>query len=267
MDLRDAAALERSGACVGVDAIVSCVGTTAFPSARWRDGNGPEATDFVSGAFYTLVPIRPRRRGERRSLRTFPGASLRPSLAFNPRPRRLSTPSDAYELHPDIALYGMALSTEPRDGGEDAVAERAADRARLEHRYVTSVDVDHSLCDACHLPNLLTSVDQSPRVSRASSPAVSDRRRLRTLLPVRQRRRCERRSLRTFSPVALLAGVTRTDRMPFLVLNLFGVLKFKAMGEQAVVDSGIPYTILRPGRLTDGPYTSYDVNTVLRATR
>ena len=47
-----------------------------------------------SGAFYlTLVPIRPRSRGERRFLRTFPGASLRPgSLAFNPRPRRLSTP-------------------------------------------------------------------------------------------------------------------------------------------------------------------------------
>jgi hypothetical protein len=48
------------------------------------------------GAFYlTLVPIRPRRRGERRSLRTFsPGVSLRPgSLAFNPdTPRRLSTP-------------------------------------------------------------------------------------------------------------------------------------------------------------------------------
>jgi hypothetical protein len=43
------------------------------------------------GAFYlTLVPIRPRSHGERRSLRTFPGVSLRPgSLAFNPRPRCL----------------------------------------------------------------------------------------------------------------------------------------------------------------------------------
>ena len=42
----------------------------------------------------TLVPIRPRSRGERRSLRTLsPGASLRPgSLAFNARPRRLSSP-------------------------------------------------------------------------------------------------------------------------------------------------------------------------------
>ena len=46
------------------------------------------------GAFCTLVPIRPRRRGERRSLRTFPGASLRPHLdGFNPdTPRCLSTP-------------------------------------------------------------------------------------------------------------------------------------------------------------------------------
>jgi actin-related protein len=44
------------------------------------------------GAFYTLVPIRPRWRGERRSLRTFAVVSLRPPHAFNPRPRRLSTP-------------------------------------------------------------------------------------------------------------------------------------------------------------------------------
>ena len=46
------------------------------------------------GAFYTLVPIRPRSRGERRSLRTLlPGVSLRPPLAFNPdTPLRLSTP-------------------------------------------------------------------------------------------------------------------------------------------------------------------------------
>ena len=55
------------------------------------------------GAFYTLVPIRPRSRGERRSLRTLPGVSLRPPLAFNPRPRCLSTPTDAFQLHPDFA--------------------------------------------------------------------------------------------------------------------------------------------------------------------
>jgi len=43
---------------------------------------------------FTLVPIRPRWRGERRSLRTFAArVSLLPSHALNPdTPRRLSTP-------------------------------------------------------------------------------------------------------------------------------------------------------------------------------
>jgi hypothetical protein len=53
------------------------------------EGHAAEARSSI-----TLVPIRPRSRGERRSLRTFsPVVSLRPgSLAFNPRLRRLSTP-------------------------------------------------------------------------------------------------------------------------------------------------------------------------------
>jgi len=79
------------------------------------------------GAFYTLVPIRPRSRGERRSLRTLPGASLRPHLAVNPRPRRLSTPPDAFQLHPDIALYGTTRSR-PRP------QHRRRDRHRLRPR-------------------------------------------------------------------------------------------------------------------------------------
>ena len=63
------------------------------------------------GAFYlTLIPIRARRRGERRSLRTLPCDSLLPPLAFDHRPRRLSTPSDAHELHPDVRSYGTTLS-------------------------------------------------------------------------------------------------------------------------------------------------------------
>jgi len=53
-------------------------------------------------SIFTLVPIRPRSRGERRSLRTLPDVSLRPLHGFNPDThRRLSTPSDAFQLHPD----------------------------------------------------------------------------------------------------------------------------------------------------------------------
>ena len=78
-----------------------------FPPGRRRDGHRG-AVERSQGAFYTLVPIRPRSRGERRSLRTLPGDSLRPLLAFNARHRRLSTPTDAFQLHPDIASYGTA---------------------------------------------------------------------------------------------------------------------------------------------------------------
>ena len=48
--------------------------------------------------------------------------------------------------------------------------------------------------------------------------------------------------------------------------NGAGVLKYKRMAEQLLEGSRVPFVLLRPGRLTDGPYTSYDLNTLLRAT-
>ena len=40
-------------------------------------------------------------------------------------------------------------------------------------------------------------------------------------------------------------------------MRVFPLAKIKA--------SELPYTIIRPARLIDGPYTSYDLNTLLRA--
>ncbi|WP_414527036.1 SDR family oxidoreductase [Nodularia chucula] len=60
-------------------------------------------------------------------------------------------------------------------------------------------------------------------------------------------------------------GVHRKNQPPFNILNAFGVLDAKEKGEQAIINSGLPYTIIRPGRLIDGPYTSYDLNTLLKA--
>lgn len=127
-DLRSSTGLQD--AVSGVDAVCWAVGTTAFPSSRWRGGNGPEATDFQ--AFKNLL------------------AALPPSVK------------------------------------------------RLVH--------------------------------------VSS------------------------------SGVERQDKFPYVILNLFGVFKFKRKAEQLLESSGIPWVVLRPGRLTDGPYTSYDINTVLQAT-
>lgn len=60
-------------------------------------------------------------------------------------------------------------------------------------------------------------------------------------------------------------GVLRKDEFPYNILNAFGVLDAKLKGEEAIASSGLPYTIIRPARLIDGPYTSYDLNTLLRA--
>jgi uncharacterized protein YbjT (DUF2867 family) len=61
------------------------------------------------------------------------------------------------------------------------------------------------------------------------------------------------------------SGVLRKDQLPFSILNGFGVLDAKQKGEEAIANSGLPYTIIRPGRLIDGPYTSYDLNTLFQA--
>ncbi len=60
-------------------------------------------------------------------------------------------------------------------------------------------------------------------------------------------------------------GVLRKDSFPFNILNAFGILNAKLQGEEAIKASELPYTIIRPARLIDGPYTSYDLNTLLRA--
>ncbi|MBK1988835.1 SDR family oxidoreductase [Sphaerospermopsis aphanizomenoides BCCUSP55] len=61
-------------------------------------------------------------------------------------------------------------------------------------------------------------------------------------------------------------GILRKKEFPFNLLNRFGVLDAKQEGEETIIHSGIPYTIIRPGRLIDGPYTSYDLNTLTKAT-
>ncbi|MDP8964001.1 MAG: NAD(P)H-binding protein, partial [Cyanobacteriota bacterium] len=60
-------------------------------------------------------------------------------------------------------------------------------------------------------------------------------------------------------------GILRKDKLPFSLLNAFGVLDAKHKGEESIIRSGLPYTIIRPGRLIDGPFTSYDLNTLLKA--
>ena len=98
-----------------------------FPDARWVQGKRLHMA-VERCVLLTLVPVRPRRRGERRSLRTFPGVHIRPPLGFNARLRRLSTPTYAFELHPDVRLE-MERPSESRRSGSRWTIARARTRS------------------------------------------------------------------------------------------------------------------------------------------
>ena len=63
-------------------------------------------------------------------------------------------------------------------------------------------------------------------------------------------------------------GIERTGEMPFVILNLFGVLDSKKAGEQAIQSAAVAgkfdYVIVRPGRLIGGPFTNLDVARLLQ---
>jgi hypothetical protein len=198
----------------------------------------------------TLVPIRPRSRGERRSLRTFPGVSLCPPIAFNPdTPRRLSTPlltpstpprrSLVWTLDPQTLVHGdlkaanVIFPIHAVDASDPAAeGDPDPDPVVIDWQWVGPGAVAHDLLYflATSLSmDALTRVDElveayhaelTRRLRARGHHAAADaftatdlredldvhaadylRRVLAsiTLVPIRPRRRGERRSLRTFS--------------------------------------------------------------------
>jgi hypothetical protein len=133
----------------------------------------------------TLVPVRPRRRGARRSLRTLsPGARISPP-APRFRSRRASTPfnsaSDAFELHPDIRSYGRRPSGRSARRSPSATSSSSRRGRRSERRYRRSC-------------------------ARGKPGAFY------TLVPIRPRSRGERRFLRTFAVVSLRSPLAFNPR-------------------------------------------------------
>ncbi len=92
-----------------------------------------------------------------------------------------------------------------------------------------------------------------------NSPAIADGQGVKNLIAAAKNYPIQR-----FVLVSSL-GVERKQDLPFNLLNAYGVLDAKASAETALRDSGLGYTIVRPGRLIDGPYTSYDLNTLIKA--
>lgn len=97
------------------------------------------------------------------------------------------------------------------------------------------------------------------QVQTKNSPAVADGQGVTNLINA-----AKNYSVRRFVFVSSL-GVERKHQVPFSILNAYGVLDAKAKAENALQSSTLDYTIVRPGRLIDGPYTSYDLNTLIQA--
>ena len=92
-----------------------------------------------------------------------------------------------------------------------------------------------------------------------NSPAIADGQGVQNLIAAAQGQAVQR-----FVFVSSL-GVERKQEIPFNILNSFGVLDAKGATERVLQNSGLAYTIVRPGQLIDGPYTSSDLNTLIKA--
>jgi hypothetical protein len=158
----------------------------------------PPPKKRTSAQVCTLVPIRPRRRGERRSLRTFlspGGVSLRPrSLAFNPdTPRSFSTPL----LTPFNSTPISRRKPRRRERSSKSSKKARGKRPRASTSGSVSRSSSRSF-EGC-------TRSYSARASSCSSSCTCSGA-FYTLVPIRPRRRGERRSLRTFAVVSLRPG-------------------------------------------------------------
>ena len=108
-----------------------------------------------------------------------PGVSLRPPLAFNARPRRLPTPSDAFELHPDISYVA---SRGPKTLRDDAEANATATRAvaselssRLENAERRALDlVDAAAASRRETTRETSRADAAERALEDANTALED---------------------------------------------------------------------------------------------
>ncbi|MEM8615042.1 MAG: SDR family oxidoreductase [Cyanobacteria bacterium P01_H01_bin.105] len=105
---------------------------------------------------------------------------------------------------------------------------------------------------------LLVDADYRQRYAK-NSPAIADGQGVTNLIEAANNKEIHR-----FVMVSSL-GVERKEQFPFNLLNTYGVLDAKSAAENALRNSGLSYTIIRPGQLIDGPYTSYDLNTLIKA--
>ena len=162
-------------------------------------------------------------------------------------------------LAKDLNVRGLTRNTTKAESMFEGRVELVEGDIRYPNTLVDAVkDIDYLICCTGTTAFPSTRWDFANLFQASNSPEAVDGEGVKNLLSTVPK------DLKRFVFVSS-CGVLRKDQLPFNILNAFGVLDAKLMGEKAIASSGLPYTIIRPGRLIDGPYTSYDLNTLLRA--
>lgn len=157
------------------------------------------------------------------------------------------------------AGFQVTISSRDVDRGADTIADDSIRVVPLDLVQGTEADVQRALQgQEAIVISVGTTAFPSLKWANGNTPEAIDRDAVCRIAKI-----CKEADLKK---VVLLTsvGVDRTGEMPFAFLNLFKVLDCKKAGEQAIIDSGVDYSIVRPGRLVGGPYTNPDIAKLLQ---
>jgi nucleoside-diphosphate-sugar epimerase len=160
--------------------------------------------------------------------------------------------------------FKVRVTSRNKERGEETIADEGVDVAELDLVNGSDADLEAALKDvSAVVVSVGTTAFPTMKWKGGNTPEAIDK------IAVARIAKAAAKGKSTKKVVLLTSiGVDRTKQMPFLILNLFGVLDAKKSGEDAMkaasTEGDFDYVIIRPGRLIGGPFTNLDVAKLLQ---
>ena len=160
--------------------------------------------------------------------------------------------------------FKVRVTSRNKERGEETIADEGVDVAVLDLVNGSDADLEAALKDvSAVVVSVGTTAFPTLKWKGGNTPEAIDK------IAVARIAKAAAKGKSTKKVVLLTSiGVDRTKQMPFLILNLFGVLDAKKSGEDAMkaasAEGDFDYVIIRPGRLIGGPFTNLDVAKLLQ---
>lgn len=160
--------------------------------------------------------------------------------------------------------YSVRATSRDKQRGEETIADEGVDVVELDLVGGSDADLEAALEGvSAVVVSVGTTAFPTMKWAGGNTPEAIDK------LAVARIAKAAAKGKSTKKVVILTSiGVDRTKQMPFLILNLFGVLDAKKSGEEALkkasIEGDFDYVVIRPGRLIGGPFTNLDVAKLLQ---